>query len=117
MRQFRVALALAALLGSSGCTSLAVETLDSKFSQITEADCSYAHVLVGEAYCRSHTLDRSKEPVYCFKSLGNVDCYAEADPYKINPSGRALQPQPLETPTPKPGEPPAAKDGVSAAVQ
>jgi hypothetical protein len=117
MRHFRFALALGALLGASSCTSLAVETLDSKFSQITDADCSYAHVLVGDAYCRSHTVEKPKEPVYCFRSLGNVDCYAEADPYKINPSGRALQPQPLETPTPKPSDLPAAKDAASAAAQ
>ena len=94
----RALLSIALLLlpcGLGGCTSLALETAEAKLSQLTDSECSYSHVLVGEAYCRERTVARAQEPLYCFNTLGGVDCYAEPDPYKINPSGRSLQATPL----------------------
>jgi len=101
VRRFGCIFALAFLLGGlSGCTSLAVETAEKKLSQWTDAQCSYAHVLVGEPYCIKPTEAKARPPLYCFHTLGDVDCYATADPYHINPSGRSLQAPPLATPAP-----------------
>lgn len=97
----RAALLLALPLLLGGCTDLAVGTFDTKLSQITDAKCSYAHVLVGDSYCQSRTVATAATPLYCFRSLGRVDCYDTPDPYAINGSGRALEP-PLVAPVDPP---------------
>ncbi len=99
LRRSSLLLALPLLLG--GCTDLAVGTFDAKLSQITDAKCSYAHVLVGDSYCQSRTVATATPPLYCFRSLGRVDCYDRPDPYAINGSGRALEP-PLVAPVDAP---------------
>jgi hypothetical protein len=101
VKRLRHIVALVVLLGgASGCTTLAFETAEKKLSQWTDAQCSYAHILVGEPYCVKPEAAKEQAPLYCFRSLGDVDCYAEADPYAINPSGRTLQAPPLATPAP-----------------
>lgn len=113
-RRFIYFIGLVLLLGGSGCTTLAFETAEKKLSQWTDAQCSYAHVLVGEPYCVKPAAPKEQPPLYCFRSIGDVDCYAEADPYQINPSGRALQQPPLATPeptaVPAPPKPEASAD-------
>ena len=95
-----LALLLAVPLGLGGCTDLAVGTFDAKMSQITDEQCSYAHVLVGESYCRSRTVASNDQPIYCFRNIGQVDCYTTADPYDINHSTRTREP-PLVGAAPK----------------
>ncbi|HYM33710.1 MAG TPA: hypothetical protein VEU47_20590 [Candidatus Cybelea sp.] len=102
MRRYALIAGLAVLTAQvAGCTSTAVKTFDAKMSLWTDSECSYAHVLFGDTYCRPRTVEREKDPVYCFRTLGGVDCYGDSDPYKVSQSGRALQPPPL-------AEPPAA---------
>jgi hypothetical protein len=106
VRRFCCIVGLAGLLGgSSSCApvvigTVAAGTLDAKLAQWTDGECSLEHIVVADGFC--HTADAAKEPppLYCFHSLGGVDCYAEADPYQVNPSGRVLSPPPLGSPGP-----------------
>lgn len=70
------------LLSTSGCTTAAVAVLDEKISQMTEMDCTSLNVIFGEAYCRDKNRSLKQEEIYCYKTLGGIDCYREENPYK-----------------------------------
>lgn len=77
----KVFLALS-LLATTGCTTAAVAVLDEKVSQMMEKDCTTVNVMLGESYCKAKRNEIKQEPVYCYKTLGGIDCYAEKGPYK-----------------------------------
>jgi hypothetical protein len=95
---------LAVLLGgTSGCAAVAIGvpiaagTADTKVSQWTDGECSVENILVWDGFC--HKAEVKPPPqLYCFRSIGDVDCYAEADPYQVSSSGRSVPPASLATP-------------------
>ena len=102
---------LAALAGLSGCTELTLATVDAKMSELAEADCHYTDLLLTGTYCKSRQIEGKQAKLYCFRTIGGVDCYDQTDPYAINQSGRALQPTPRRqrrTGDAAPRDPPAA---------
>lgn len=76
------------LLGTTGCTTAAVAVLDEKISQMTEMDCTSVNVLLGESYCRENKRNLKQEKIFCYKTLGGIDCYREKNPYKTEKSAR-----------------------------
>lgn len=80
-----IGLMLLALSGA-GCTAI-----DSRVSDIAEAQCSGVNLLRGEAYCWRPP---APEPIYCFRTLGTPDCYAALAPFGLTPTplGQPLPP-------------------------
>ena len=89
---------------ATGATVLGVATVDAIASRRTEKDCSVLNLLDGDPYCRSTTVPNGRPPVHCFKTLGGVDCYSEADPYKLAETGHTPERAPL-APRPPPTSP------------
>jgi len=88
------------LLGA--CTETAIGALDEKMSQWTDMECSTVFIALGDGYCRDRIKagDRPAEKLHCFRTLGGIDCYAVADPYEVNSTGRTRQAQRLTEPAP-----------------
>lgn len=100
-------LSLVFLFTVAACTETAIGAIDEKVSQWTDRECSTVFMMLGDNYCREKRVigDRPGERIHCFRTLGGVDCYAEADPYGINGSGRARQ----STRLTDPGAPPSQR--------
>ncbi len=79
---------LSLVLSTTGCTSAAVAVIDEKISQMTEKNCTTVNIMLGEDYCRDKIRHLKQEAVYCYKTLGGVDCYREKNPYKTERSER-----------------------------
>ncbi|MEH6403088.1 MAG: hypothetical protein V7750_06930 [Sneathiella sp.] len=88
MRFLIVGFLLSILLGMSGCTTAAVAVIDEKISQMTDQDCTTVNIMLGESYCRDKDRAIKQEQVYCYRSLGGVDCYREKNPYDTDKSPR-----------------------------
>ena len=103
-------LSLVFLFTVAACTETAIGAIDEKISQWTDRECSTVFMMLGDNYCREKRVigDRPGERIHCFRTLGGVDCYAEADPYGINGSGRARQATRLTDPGAPP--PPRAEE-------
>lgn len=76
----------------------AIELVDETASLRLDMDCAATHIFLAEPYCRSRTLPNNEPPVYCFRTLGGVDCYAEDDPYGVGESSRVKPGRPLALP-------------------
>lgn len=83
------------LSGCASFASIAVETMDAKISQMRDERCHLANLVFGRSYCQSKRIEREEEPRHCVRTLGDVDCYALADPAPV----RAPQVQPLQPPS------------------
>jgi hypothetical protein len=97
MKAIRLAAVLFVGLVASGCSgsSLAIMGADA-VSQVTSGrsitgnvihaftgkDCVPMNVLTGKPMCPEETTTAAKDetPVYCYRTLGQVDCHAEPDP-------------------------------------
>ncbi len=88
MRVLSVAFLFAALFAVSGCTTAAVAVIDEKISQMTEMECTSVNVMFGEDYCKEKREAIKQEPVYCYKTLGGIDCYSQKNPYNTEKSER-----------------------------
>lgn len=88
MRLLIVGFLVTILLGMTGCTTAAVAVIDEKISQMTEKDCTTVNIMLGEDYCRDRDRSLRQEQVYCYRSLGGVDCYREKNPYDTDKSPR-----------------------------
>jgi hypothetical protein len=86
-------LLLAIAVGASSCVPATiaatgivavgtVDTVDAVLSRKLDQDCAVINLLEGP-YCRSRTLPNPQAPVYCYRTLGGVDCHAQADPYAV----------------------------------
>jgi hypothetical protein len=71
----------ASALATTGCTTAAVAVLDEKVSQMMDQDCTSVNIILGESYCKDKRLEIKQEQVYCYKSLGGINCYDRKDPY------------------------------------
>lgn len=100
-------LSLVFLFTVAACTETAIGAIDEKISQWTDRECSTVFLMLGDDYCREKRVigERPGEKIHCFRTLGGVDCYAEADPYGVNASGRTRQATRLTDP----GAPPPAR--------
>ncbi|MBL4739831.1 MAG: hypothetical protein JKY12_02495 [Sneathiella sp.] len=85
---------LSILLGATGCTTAAVAVIDEKISQMTDKDCTTVNIMLGDDYCRDKNRTIKQEEVYCYRTLGGVDCYREKNPYNTDKSPR-VQPSPV----------------------
>jgi len=85
---------LSILIGATGCTTAAVAVIDEKISQMTDQDCTTVNIMLGENYCRDKNRTIKQEEVYCYRSLGGVDCYRKENPYDTDKSPR-VQPSPV----------------------
>lgn len=64
----------------TGCTSVVVENVvDETLSAYAEADCAAKNLLFGEAICDKPDVG-APPPVYCYNTLGDVECYDVPDP-------------------------------------
>ncbi|MBL4907747.1 MAG: hypothetical protein JKX94_09880 [Sneathiella sp.] len=88
VRLFVFGLLTSVLLSTTGCTSAAIAVIDEKISQMTEMDCTSVNVMLGESYCQDKLRNLKQEEVYCYKTLGGVDCYRDKNPYKTEKSNR-----------------------------
>ena len=118
---------LAALLSATaGCTmvaetvvgSVAVAVVDRVVSSYAGKECRVADLITTGTICK--TAARSvAAPVYCYRTLGGVDCYAEPDPFAA-PSLPGLERPPAAPPPPRPAgsdhQPPAPVAGKSASL-
>lgn len=106
MRGILTALAILAFIPLlSGCLAATVANntvgaIDLSISQKLAKDCSTLYVLAGEPYCQERLAEDVRDPVYCFRTLGGVDCYSETDPYAVSESSRVAAPMALTAPQP-----------------
>jgi hypothetical protein len=82
---------LSVMFIATGCTSAAVAVIDEKVSQMTEKDCTTVNIMLGENYCRDKKLAIKQDPIYCYRTLGGIDCYARKDPYKSKEAPRVRE--------------------------
>ncbi|WP_025897838.1 hypothetical protein [Sneathiella glossodoripedis] len=68
-------------LSSTGCTTAAVAVLDEKVSQMMGQDCTSVNIMLGESYCKEKRKEIKQEQVYCYRTLGSINCYDRKDPY------------------------------------
>ncbi len=91
--------------------------------------CNLENIVVEGSYCVSNFKPTDRQEVFCFKTLGGVDCYAEPDPYSLEgrqlpappraladprmpmtPPGRRTEPQLATMPYEAPGSTPSYPD-------
>lgn len=67
---------------------LATEIVKTKIERRLEVTCNPLNLISDGSYCVSNYKPTDRQEVFCFKTLGGVDCYAEPDPYSLE--GRQL---------------------------
>jgi len=77
---------------------LAAHVVKTNIERQLDVSCSPYNFLSDGRYCVSNYKPTDRQEVWCFKTLGGVDCYGEPDPYSLQ--GRALpdKPRPLADP-------------------
>ncbi len=92
-------LGLALLL--AGCGTAAVAIVDEKVSKWTASDCSANRFFTGGPYCREAPVEPGPQPaLYCYRTLGTVDCYSQPDPWGYDGNERVVRPPELQVPPP-----------------
>lgn len=89
---------LATLSGCASMASLAIETVDAKISEMRDEKCQLANLVFGRTYCQSTKREVAESEVYCFKTLGGVDCYDRPAPYAAGTTERSSPQAPLQSP-------------------
>lgn len=86
------------LAGQYVAVGLAAHVIQTKIERQLDVACSPLNLLSDGTYCVSNYKPTDRQEVWCFKTLGGVDCYSEPDPYSLE--GRALpdSPRPLADP-------------------
>lgn len=84
--------------GQAAVVGTAIEVAKIKVERRMEMTCNPLNLLSDGTYCVSNYKPTDRQEVWCFKSLGTVDCYGEPDPYSL--AGRQLPaaPRPLADP-------------------
>lgn len=67
---------------------VATEIVKTRLEHKLEVTCNMYNIITDGSYCVSNYKPSGRQEVYCFKTLGGVDCYAEPDPYSLE--GRQL---------------------------
>lgn len=87
------AFALLVSLASTSCTSVVVENVvDETLSAYAEADCAAKNLLFGEAVCQRPDVG-VPPPVYCYNTLGDIECYDVPDPGGRRSTGPTVEEQ------------------------
>ncbi len=71
---------------------------DHVMSAVTGRDCSVLHYEQDGSYCQDAPKEIDRRSLYCFKTLGGVECHQRPDPYYGNE-------RTLASPPPRPVEP------------
>lgn len=82
MRVLTLLSLLLAAAGSGGCTLATFEVMehvDQAVSKLAQSDCELIRAVHLEPICDSPP-EHVPAEVYCYRSLGAVDCYAARDP-------------------------------------
>ncbi len=64
------------------------EVFKARVERRLEMTCNLENIVTEGSYCVSNFKPTDRQEVFCFKTLGGVDCYAEPDPYSLE--GRQL---------------------------
>ncbi|MCF8468610.1 MAG: hypothetical protein K9G33_14515 [Sneathiella sp.] len=97
-RDLRAGILLAATLLVSGCSTDVFKAVDKNISGLFGDSCSIANLSGGEDFCPSSKTTYVQAPVYCYKTLGSVNCYNEENPYVTEHSERVRKVLALESP-------------------
>ncbi|WP_374465914.1 hypothetical protein [Ferrovibrio sp.] len=91
------------------------ELVKTRIERRLEVTCNPLNLVSDGTYCVSNYKPTDRQEVWCFKTLGGVDCYGEPDPYSLE--GRALPapPRPLADPR-MPMTPPGRRNPPQVAV-
>lgn len=84
--------------GQAAAIGIGIEVAKIKVERRLEVTCNPLNLLSDGTYCVSNYKPTDRQEVWCFKTLGSVDCYSEPDPYSL--AGRQLPaaPRPLADP-------------------
>ena len=108
MRRLSIIFGLFGVLAlTSGCAQMvagaanqvAVAAVDQKLSQVLERDCNSYRFIRGGEYCERRAAPDPGPEIYCFKTLGGIDCHRKPDPYEVSGAGRTVEPQALQSPS------------------
>lgn len=72
----------------SGIVSVGYEIYKARVERRLGMTCNLENIVIEGSYCVSNFKPTDRQEVFCFKTLGGVDCYAEPDPYSLE--GRQL---------------------------
>lgn len=87
---------------------LGYEIVKTKVERRLEVTCNPLNLISDGTYCVSNYKPTDRQEVFCFKTLGGVDCYAEPDPYSLE--GRQLPAPPRALADPRmPMDPPGRR--------
>lgn len=91
------------------------ELVKTRIERRLEVTCNPLNLVSDGTYCVSNYKPTDRQEVWCFKTLGGVDCYDEPDPFSLE--GRALPapPRPLADPR-MPMTPPGRRNPPQVAV-
>lgn len=96
------------LAGQAVAVGVVGSIVQTKIERHMEVDCSALNLLSDGSYCVSKYKPTDRQEVFCFKTLGTVDCYAEPDPYSLE--GRQLPGPPRALADPRmPMQPPGRR--------
>ena len=90
---YRLLLALALFL-PAGCTG-AIESVDETLSNWADADCRSGRLLRLVPICQDYGSEDKRppaavapaEPLYCYRTIGAVDCYSAPEPVPHRQTG------------------------------
>lgn len=88
MRGFIIAALLATVFTTSGCSSDVFKAVDKKVAGIFGDSCSFTNLSTGDDFCPTKREIFVQPPLYCYKTLGSVNCYSEENPYLTERSPR-----------------------------
>ncbi|MDF2366602.1 hypothetical protein [Sneathiella sp.] len=88
MRGFTIAALLGVAVATSGCSSDVFKAVDKKVAGIFGDSCSFTNLSSGDDFCPTKKEIFIQPPLYCYKTLGSVNCYREENPYITEKSVR-----------------------------
>ncbi len=111
MSPLRLLLARTLLLGLPLAFSACGSVADTSVSGTDGLDCNLGRLLGDEAMCKSASGPKRPAKVYCYRTLGSIDCYPEPNPK----GGLALRPEGV-APTGVEADKKAARPTISTTV-
>ena len=70
----------------TGCGAAMVAALDNAMSDATNSDCAISRVLRSEPLCKVESAPPPEENLYCYRTIGAINCYRNQDPYGLEHS-------------------------------
>ncbi|MBO0332331.1 hypothetical protein J0X12_01810 [Sneathiella sp. CAU 1612] len=88
MRGLTIGALLVATVATSGCSSDIFKTVDKNVAGVFGDSCSFTNLSSGKDFCPLKSETFVQAPLYCYKTLGSVNCYREENPYSTEKSAR-----------------------------